>query len=223
MIDGNILLTQVGSKYGAQMGRTTIETNPKAKVVLFRMTMVDGDYDTGGAYWGGGTPMYAAIGDGFQYFFQCKSLAEAKADLLNLYPGLTIELTEVNDDFVNSYIETALDFSSEDSEDSEDSDGSPLCIKYCREDIAEESISKMIEDCRIFLEQIGHLIIPENCLRGECFQHAGRDFWFTRNGYGSGFWDGNWAEKVEDILTKASQTFGQCDLYVGDDGKIYIT
>jgi len=221
MIDGNTLLTEVGSKYGAPMGRQTIETNPNAKVILFRMTMVDGDYDAGGAYWGGtDTPMYAAIGDGFRYYFRCQSLTEAKIELLNQYPRLTIETTEVNDNFVNSYIKTAL-YSSND--ESDDSGRNPLDDNYCRSDIAEESITEMIYDCRKFLEQYGHMITPENCLNGECFEHAGRDFWYTRNHHGAGFWDGDWADDVEDLLTKASQTFGGCDLYIGDDGKIYCS
>ena len=50
---------------------------------------------------------------------------------------------------------------------------------------------------------------------------AGHDFWLTRNGHGAGFWDGDWPLPYADLLDKAAQAAGTCDLYVGDDGMIY--
>lgn len=52
-------------------------------------------------------------------------------------------------------------------------------------------------------------------------RQAGIDFWFTRNGHGAGFFDrelGDFEEPLETAAVKA----GQCDLYVGDDGKLYM-
>lgn len=46
-------------------------------------------------------------------------------------------------------------------------------------------------------------------------------FWLTRCGHGCGFWDGDWSEPAATILTDAAHAFGNVDLYVGDDGKIY--
>lgn len=51
---------------------------------------------------------------------------------------------------------------------------------------------------------------------------AGHDFWLTRNGHGAGFWDGDWPEPHASILTEASKTFGETDLYIGDDGKVHV-
>ena len=48
------------------------------------------------------------------------------------------------------------------------------------------------------------------------------DLWLTRNGHGCGFWDGDWPEPQASRLTDAANKLGHCDLYVGDDGKIYI-
>jgi hypothetical protein len=45
------------SKYGAQMGRRNIlpaDTDAKIKLKMEKLKWVDGDYDMGGAYWGGG-------------------------------------------------------------------------------------------------------------------------------------------------------------------------
>ena len=53
-------------------------------------------------------------------------------------------------------------------------------------------------------------------------EQAGHDFWLTRNGHGSGFWDGDWdhtpyAEALDDL----SKSYGTFDTYMGDDGLIY--
>lgn len=47
------------------------------------------------------------------------------------------------------------------------------------------------------------------------------DFWLNRNGHGAGFWDGDWEKGDE--LSDASHTFGSCDIYVGDDGKLHVS
>lgn len=55
-------------------------------------------------------------------------------------------------------------------------------------------------------------------------EQAGRDFWFTRNGHGVGFWDRD--AKVygtaQDALSEAAQAIGETYLYRGDDGKLYV-
>lgn len=34
--------------------------------------------------------------------------------------------------------------------------------------------------------------------------------------------DGDWPEPYARILTDAAEVFGECNLYVGDDGKLYL-
>jgi len=222
MIDANTLLSDVGSSRGAPMGRRNIEDNPKATVTLFRMRMVDDCYDVGGAYWGMGNPMYAAVGEGFEFYQRAESLAAAKTELLNSYPDLNIKMTEVNDDFLAGYIEVALAFT---NDESDESGGDPIDQNYSADDISPELMKKMVEDCQNFLHQCGHLITDENCLYKGCsaMSYAGHDFWLTRCGHGCGFWDGDWAEPAATTLTEVSQgeDFGECWLEVGDDGKIY--
>jgi len=60
---------------------------------------------------------------------------------------------------------------------------------------------------------------------GECTvdEKAGHDFWLTRNGHGAGFWDGDWQEPAGAELSKASKAFGEINLYVSDDGKLYLS
>jgi hypothetical protein len=53
----------------------------------------------------------------------------------------------------------------------------------------------------------------------------GTDFWLTRNGHGAGFWD-RYSEGpgkvIGDTLTMVSDTFGEVNLYVGDDGLVHL-
>lgn len=221
MIDGNKLLSKVDCSRGAPMGRMTIADNLKATVTLFRMQMVDGDYDVGGAYWGSGDdipPMYAAIGEGFEHYVRAEGLDDAKTQILESYPDLTIQYTEINDDFLNGYITAAL-WSTND--DSDEDGGEPLDQNYSQDDISSELMEKMREDCRKFLAQCGHLITEENHIdKQELFAHAGHHFWLNRCGHGTGFWDGGWAKPAATILSDACEEFGECWLTV-DDGKIY--
>jgi hypothetical protein len=52
-------------------------------------------------------------------------------------------------------------------------------------------------------------------------EQAGRDFWYTRNGHGVGFWDRDLGD-LGDKLTDASDKFNSVDLYMGDDSKLYL-
>jgi hypothetical protein len=54
------------------------------------------------------------------------------------------------------------------------------------------------------------------------WEHAGRDFWYTREGHGCGFWDGDWPQEIGDMLAKGARLFGPANWYVNpDDGKLY--
>jgi hypothetical protein len=60
------------------MGRSSYG-EPHGKVSLFRVKLVDGDYDDGGAYWGGppSEPLYCARNDEYRAFIRATSRAEA--------------------------------------------------------------------------------------------------------------------------------------------------
>jgi hypothetical protein len=216
MIDANTLLSEVNCSRGAPMGRRNVTDNPESKVLLFRMRMVDSDYDAGGAYWGSGEPMYAAIGEEFEYFLRAKDIDSAKQSILNEYPKLTIETNSVNDDFFAAYVNAAL-WSSGDP----DAGLEFLNEKYDSDDIHPDSIKKMQDDCEQFFSKVSKYITEENCNKENHWSQAGYDFWLTRNHHGAGFWDGDWKKSAAEQLTAASHTFSECDLYVGDDGKIH--
>jgi hypothetical protein len=82
----------VSSPRGAPMGRRSEQpADMVGKVSLRLVPFVDGDYDQGGAYWGGGTPLFCAWnfravdGEMRVCYFRAASRADAKAKL----PGCT--------------------------------------------------------------------------------------------------------------------------------------
>ena len=111
--------------------------------------------------------------------------------------------------FLDAYIDAAF-------WTTDDDDGTPFDMKpYTAGDLSGETMDKMTEDCAAFLDKAD---IPDNLL-----PQAGHDFWLTRNGHGSGFWDRPeiYGEEKAQELSALAETFGVVDLYVGDDGRIY--
>jgi hypothetical protein len=124
------------------------------------------------------------------------------------------------DEFTTAYIEAAL-FTTTDNSD--ESGGEPLDKNYNEDDISPEAMATIIEDCRKFQEENEEDInVWDDGGRYSADEMAGHDFWLTRNGHGSGFWDGDWGDEIGDRLTEASKAYGECNLYVGDDGKLYL-
>lgn len=120
------------------------------------------------------------------------------------------------DEFTRSYIETAL-WSSND--ESDDSGGEPLDSNYSIDDIDESAIAKLKANCERF--QLDNADLLEESGLSEA--QAGHDFWLTHNGHGSGFWDREYDdETVGDELTAACKKYGEINLSVEEDGKIYI-
>jgi hypothetical protein len=89
-------------------------------------------------------------------------------------------------------------------------------------DIAPSSLRSMIDDCVSFQNQHVHDLCRGAHPLAPDYARAGHDFWLTRNRYGAGFWDGDWNEPAATILTDSSHAYGESDLYVGDDGRIYV-
>lgn len=125
------------------------------------------------------------------------------------------------DRMVAQYVGTAL-WSTND--ESDDSGGEPMDSNYGADDIAEDSLATMRADCKRFGEANAEQI-ERWAGNGNAWEQAGHDLWLTRNGHGTGFWDrgvGDWPNDGLD-LHAASNAFGECDLYVGDDGKVYLS
>jgi hypothetical protein len=105
------------------------------------------------------------------------------------------------------YLETALWSSS-------DEDGHPLDDQFDVSDFAPEAIQQAEKDCLDFLSTNDVGDLDE--------EQVGHNFWLTRNRHGAGFWDLGLGA-LGDRLTKAAHVYGECDVYLGDDGKLYLS
>ncbi len=120
--------------------------------------------------------------------------------------------------FTRGYIECALwaDGNAESLSvegDGEDEEDAGLA------DVSPELMAAMSLDCLTFeTANAADLEAAEEAGRDR--DHLGHDFWLSRNGHGTGFWDRGLGE-VGERLHAAAQACGQVDLYRGDDGLIY--
>ena len=115
--------------------------------------------------------------------------------------------------FVDSYIEAAL-WSSTD--ESNEQGGDPLDDNYGPSDIAPKTRREMFLDAVSFYKA--------NIMDFDDPGQAGHDFWLTRNGHGTGFWDRDdsvYTPAAAKRLTAASKDYGEYNLYVGDDNQIH--
>jgi hypothetical protein len=123
------------------------------------------------------------------------------------------------DAFTRAYITAAL-WSTYDQAD--ETGGDPLDRNYSEDHIAAETIDRMQRDCAAFKARFGHLLADDNLKNGsDPEERGGHDFWLTRNRHGAGFWDGDWSKPAADELDEGAKSFGECDLFVGDDGLIH--
>lgn len=109
---------------------------------------------------------------------------------------------------------------SEGDEDLQDTDG-----------WSAEMIARMTTDCAAFLGKLAETDLPD-ILAGIDFsdEQLGHDFWLTRNGHGAGFWDRKEldfrpeteAKNVGEWLTEIAHSFGELDVYAGDDNMEYF-
>ena len=94
------------------------------------------------------------------------------------------------------------------------------------DDLADESLAAIIADCVAWQAANANdlaLAYEEFHDNGMAYDEAsaGHDYWLTRNGHGVGFWDRGLGA-VGDRLSEAA---GRREVYVylGDDGKVYVS
>jgi hypothetical protein len=115
-----------------------------------------------------------------------------------------------------------------------DDDGTPLDRNYGIADFDEKSLETLYREFQEFIEVVERQItekIGENWDSIDDFydliqpseNQTEYDYILTRNRHDAGFWDGDWASEVSQILTDAAQDQSDICAYVGDDGKIYLS
>lgn len=100
-----------------------------------------------------------------------------------------------------------------------DESGDPLDDIFSVDDIDPASIKAARADLDAFLSDVKEAEIDLSAWDDE---QIGHDFWLTRNGHGTGFWDRPDRENGK-RLTVLCKPYGSSDAYAGDDGKIYLT
>ncbi len=116
--------------------------------------------------------------------------------------------------FSFEYINTAL---STETDNLEPSGGNPLNAYYTLDDIEADTFARIIFDCRDFQKKYKKLYEEG----GWSDADAGKDFWYSRNGHGTGFWDvgigDSKKEEIGKLLHRAAKSYGGYSLYLGDE------
>lgn len=115
------------------------------------------------------------------------------------------------DDFTRGYIECL--YFTDTGEDDQPASDAPLSA---------DALASIIEDCEAF-KAIAALPLAHAYAHFPEYDaaQAGRDFWFTRNGHGVGFWDRGLGA-VGYGLSRGARIFGTCSAYTNDDGSIGV-
>jgi len=87
---------------------------------------------------------------------------------------------------------------------------------YDLNDFTKEAVRAAVADCAKFQEENADDLCDEDDER------VGYDFWLSRNGYGGGFWDGDYEEEKGERLTKASEAYGELYIWVDEDGFLHF-
>jgi hypothetical protein len=117
------------------------------------------------------------------------------------------------DDFARGYVE-AMFFTNGDSGDEKDEWS---LNRLGVERLTNEALRKIARDCRAFVGRLveGRFVrqlLDEIAESGADYsdEQAGRDFWFTRQGHGVGFWDREQLpQEAKDALTAVAKSFGE--------------
>ena len=102
-----------------------------------------------------------------------------------------------------------------------DEDGDPLDDNCDPSDIDPDSRQSIERDCARFQAEAAPILDTLSATDAQ----VGHDFLLTRNRHGAGFWDSPekyGGQENADKLTEIAHTFGESNLYVGDDGVLYI-
>ena len=116
----------------------------------------------------------------------------------------------MRDAFFDAYVECAL-------WSSLDENGHNLDDNYTSRDIDVYSLAVMRLQCDRFQKNNQGLLDKS----GLAIDRLGHNFWLSRNGHGSGFFDEG--TPVDEELQHVAKECGECNLYIGDDGKLCIS
>lgn len=127
-------------------------------------------------------------------------------------------------DFLLGYLECAIWTGTD-----PDNEDQPLDQTYSPSDFSPEALALAAMHCELFEERNEADLAsfresyPQSPDGDSWRSFAGHNFWLNRNGHGAGFWDLDLVEGVGDRLSEASRSFGETDVYPGDDGLLHFS
>ena len=89
--------------------------------------------------------------------------------------------------------------------------------EYCIDDFEKDSLELCKKEVLEFVDKAVEFIDDSNNF--ETLDMVAHDFWLTRNGHGTGFWDKDYTNK--DDLTKLSSSYCERNVFL-DNGKIIV-
>jgi hypothetical protein len=91
-------------------------------------------------------------------------------------------------------------------------------------DLDDQTLAAIKLDCDKFYAMAEPLISDAISLSPKPYtlRRAGNDFWYTRNGHGTGFWDRDLPGELGEKLSTIAKNFCGQTPYRGDDGKMYL-
>jgi hypothetical protein len=88
-------------------------------------------------------------------------------------------------------------------------------------ELSTEADNRIDKDCNDFIEAADNAGLLTPYLIQRNLDDLGHDFWLSRSGHGSGFWDRGLGE-LGDKLQALAESFKECAAYEGDDGLLYL-
>lgn len=119
------------------------------------------------------------------------------------------------DDVLDSYYETAFWTEGDNDFDNEIQDDNNKLNNKSISDISDKSKEQSKNDIIEFIKKAKEIAPEELSTYNE--KSLGHNIWLSRNGHGAGFFDDN-----NDQLQQIARDMKSVNMYVGDDGQVYI-
>lgn len=113
-------------------------------------------------------------------------------------------------DFLDGYV-AAMRWVGIMSYDDDDTD------KHADKPLAKTAQIAIFQDCHDFYMSNFELLESAGI---DDYERHGHDFYLTRCGHGTGFWDRGYPDAIGTKLTEAAKSYGDATLYVGDDDNL---
>jgi hypothetical protein len=124
---------------------------------------------------------------------------------------------------VQGYLECALFSTTAWLEEGEENPETWQAHNYDVSDFSEQAIKQATEDCQAFWNEAQHLVLDaekRDNVRYSWEEYFGHNFWLTREGHGTGFWDSRYENGKG--LTALCKPWGNASdsMALNDDGDI---